>query len=55
MSYLRIAAVAIAALATFATYAQAQDSTKRGNSVSQTGQYEMSAPFSREALEKYIP
>lgn len=52
MSYLRITALAIAALATFATYAQAQDSGKRGPSASQ---YEMSAPFSREALEKYIP
>lgn len=52
MSYLRIAAVAIAALATFATYAQAQEAGKRGNSATQ---YEVSAPFSRDALEKYIP
>lgn len=51
MSYLRIAAAAIAALATFASYAQAQNAGKTGNTASQ---YEMSAPFSREALEKYI-
>jgi hypothetical protein len=52
MSYLRIAAAAVAVLATFATTAQAQDAGKRGNGASQ---YEMNAPFSREALEKYIP
>ena len=48
MSYLRIAAAAVAVLATFATTAQAQDAGKRGNAASQ---YEMNAPFSREALE----
>ncbi len=52
MSYLRIAAVAIAALATFATYAQAQNAGNRGAAATQ---YETSAPFSREAVEKYIP
>ena len=52
MSYLRIAAAAVAVLATFAATAQAQDAGKRGNAASQ---YEMNAPFSREALEKYIP
>jgi hypothetical protein len=52
MSYLRIAAIAIAALATFATSVQAQNVGNRGTAANQ---YEMSAPFSREALEKYVP
>jgi hypothetical protein len=55
MSYLRITAFTAAALAALVTSVQAQDSTKKGNSASQAGQYEMNAPFTREALEKYIP
>jgi hypothetical protein len=57
MSFVKITTLTAATVAFFVTFAQAQDSAKRGHAMSQTGQYEVNvrAPFSREALEQYIP